>query len=151
MRRLWKALLVVAVLAVVGTYVIYALDYQGNYNTTVSMTVSADPSTLANLYVTEFKVSSEPTSPVQFWDLFRGGHTPPPWAYEMYVELNKSGASTTESPGSILFPPGDNGPQIISVEFKNVSPGSATIRVYIVNTQMQAIIYDHTYSVVIGP
>ena len=153
MRKLWKIILIVAVFALVGTYVIYALEYQGNYNCTASMMVSADTSTLTNLYVTEFKVTSEPTSPVQFWDVFTSRPPgTPSWEYTLYAELNQSGVRVGDVQSlPIIFPPGRTGPQSISVEFKNISPGSATIHVYIINAAMQTSVFDHTYSVVIGP
>jgi len=153
MRRWLKIAAIVVVLVLAGTYVIYALEYKGNYNSTASMTVSAAPSTLPNLYVTEFKVTSEPTSPVQFWDLLTSRPPgTPSWEYTLYAELNESGVRVGDVQSlPIIFPPGRTGPQSISVEFKNISPGSATIHVYIINAAMQTSVFDHTYSVVIGP
>ncbi len=70
MKRILKILAIIVVLILVGTYIIYALEYQGNYNVTAKVNLAVDMYGTPTL--SGFSSSTNPTSPVQFWDLFKG-------------------------------------------------------------------------------
>lgn len=145
MKKILKILAIALVLVLAGTYAIYALDYKGNYNTTVIVTLNIDDN--GNPALVEFIYDSAPTSAVQFWDLFRGSADDIGDAsYKIYFELNQSGDTTTKMKRAML---GNGESKDILVEFKNIASGDAVLKVT-VRDFAGASVYVKAYSLVIG-
>ncbi len=144
MKGLLKILAIVIVLALAGTYIIYALEYRGNYNLDVSvnLNVSAD----RTISLTEFISSSSPTDALQFWEQLKGGGSSATEGYMITMLLNH----TTGSVSLItrcLVPLGES--KVLEQTFSNVPSGAATVKIT-VRDAFGASLYDKTYSVVIG-
>ena len=145
MKRLLKILAVAVVLVLVGTYVIYVLDYKGNYNVSTTVTLNVDST--GGISLTEFDYAVEPTSIVQFWDLFKqgaGGFGDT--SYKIYFELNQSGQTWNEQVCRDLSN-GDS--KILTSEFENLSFGDAVLKIT-VRDRANTYLFEKSYSVVVG-
>ena len=158
MRRILKIIAIIVVLLMAGTYTVYALEYKGNYNVSASITVNISP---AGNFVeveslSDFTYDSEPTSPVQFWDLFRGtegggghGHKALTGDYLVTWTFKKEGT------GDRTFFSVDNVPRGQSQVFKmfmdNEPPGHGTLTITVKNDLTGYIVHTSLpYNVVVG-
>lgn len=149
MKKMLIAILIVVVLVFSGTYVVYALDYKGNYNVTVRFLAQTEDAT--EFSVSGFSVSSEPTDMVDCWDLLKGAGGPNPdnlppldTIYYVYVEAKRAGVIEG---GVIAF---FNVSADSSAEFgtvlKNLEPGEYDFRVYVKYDLTDQIVYDYTFT-----
>ena len=145
MRKILKILAIVVVLVLAGTYLIYVLDYKGNYNLATTITLNIDDT--GSISLTEFDYDVEPTSAIQFWDLFRGGGSEPGEAtYKVYWELNYSGISRTERVYRTLAP-GESA--VLDTQFNNIPAGDASLKITVLSWT-NTYLYSKSYSVVVG-
>jgi len=151
--RTLKIIAIIVVVLLAGTYAIYALDYKGNYNLTASVRLNISDSGVFLVVdsLTEFSYDSEPTSVVQFWDLFRGGgHGPTrlPNTYLMTWELDNAGSTGLRTYFTVdLVERGESA--VFNAHFDNEPPGTGTLKI-IVTDYLGATLHQRTYDVVIG-
>ena len=133
-------LLVVAIaLVFIIPYVVYASDYKGNYNVTVTNSASLD---LAGAFsATTPYISSEATSAWDFWDTFKS-HSRPDARYNVFLEITRSGEIVGSDLAALELDLGQTGEVVLVAE--NVSPGQADVRVYFVDLITMTTIFDKT-------
>jgi len=156
MKRILKILAIVVVVILAGTYVIYASEYQGNYNVTAKVTLSMDM--YGTPTISAFSSSNKATSPVQFWDLFKGHGLPENTSmYSIYYTMALSsntiqGVTVGKSyQGVVISSVTEYGTSSTS-EFgvSNVEPGIYTMSLTLKDSQ-DATVLTHSYEVVVGP
>jgi hypothetical protein len=147
MKRILKILAIVVVLVLAGTYGIYLLDYKGNYNLNVQVQVNLDDN--GGVSFSQFSSDSEPTSVVQFWDVFRAGHSDDPTTrtYKVVMVLNQSGESVTIM-ANLLIANGES--KMATDTFENVPVGEYSLTVSLRSGFPLTTINEKTYSVVVG-
>ena len=145
--KVWKIVLIAVIaLVLLGTYGIYAWGYQGNYNVTAKVTIYVD--NYGTPSISAFSTSSEPTSYVQFWDLFKG-HSLPDNAskYMIYWSMD---ASLWSHQGMAVSGTIDYGTSSTTTfTIGNVEPGVYSMDL-ILKDNYGATVLTHTYEVVVG-
>lgn len=139
MRKSIVVLAVIVALVFIIPYVVYATDYKGNYNVTVTNSASLDLSGVFS--ATTPTVSSEPTSSWDFWDLLKS-HSRPDARYAVYLEVIRSGQIVGSGLVALALDLGTSADVIAVAE--NVSPGEADVRLYFVDIITMTIVYDKT-------
>lgn len=146
MKRWLKILAIGVVLAVAGTYAIYAMEYKGNYNLTASFTLNVDQ--YGGVAIAGFTYDSEPTGMAQFWEQFKGHSAgDEAAAYMVYWELNQSGVKTTFITSSGVIDYGTS--KVMSLKADNLDPGTGAIKVTIRDSHT-TILLERSFDVVIG-
>jgi len=160
MRRITKIAAVVVVALVGLTYGVYALEYRGNYDVTVTFVLSQP--VLGQPQVTNVAFTSEPTSTLAFWDGLRGhgGGGGITIGYIIAVELSRKTGAIDSTGAEISEVVGfqrmgwqfDDTTTEYDVEMGigNMPPGEATARIYITSAPMMTIVFDHSYDLVVG-
>jgi hypothetical protein len=144
MKRIVKWIVIVLVVLSGFTYAMYAWDYQGNYNLSVTVPVhgGGDGTTVSASSIT---TESSPTSIWQFWSSLSGASGTGTGLYAVYCELNY-GDSVQHRAFDIV-----SGQDLsFTFEFKNVEPGQANIHVYIMDQTLSTKLYDHNWGVTVG-
>jgi hypothetical protein len=147
MKR-WKlAVIIIIALVLVGTYAIYAMIYQGNYNVTAKVTLYEDNYGTPSIFA--FSTTNEQTSPTQFWDLFKGHSLPDNTSkYMIYWEMD---TSLWSHQGMAVSGTIDYGAySTTSFTIGNVEPGIYTMDL-IVKDNHGATVLTHSYEVTVGP
>lgn len=124
-------------------YVVYALDYRGNYNVAVAFTANRDLAGVFSVSAVDF--ISEPTEAWDFWDIMKGhsggGDKGP--GYQIYCEAFRSGALIGFETTAMLLDDGETQDQTITL--MNLAPGQASFRLYIVEILTDTTVYDRTF------
>ena len=143
MRMLWKVLIVIVVLVLGGTYVLYALEYKGNYNVNLQYAVNVDD--VGNVAVSNFEYTCTPTEYTQWWETGRG-HVDDAANLVIYYELNISGETHTYMHRlAALY--GES--ETINFQLTNLPVGDGSLKIS-VRSNTNALLVEHTYEVVIG-
>lgn len=144
MRRWIKILAIIAVLALVGTYAVYAVEYKGNYNLTVSVKLSISSERAVSL--TEFTSSSSETEPLEFWNQLKSGGGSATTGYQVSWELNQSDDTTTLLTRTTILL-GES--QVISQSFDNIPAGQASLKIT-VRDAFGTYMHEMAFSLVVG-
>ena len=146
MKLGWKLLAIVAVIVLAGSYILYAWNYQGNYNVTTQLNLNVDDN--GNVAIAGFEYDCEEVGYDDFWGSFRGhtideGFT----GYMIYYELNQSGAKSTLIGNEVI----ENGASAVVLQhMDNLAPGVASVKISIMDVH-NTLLTEHTYPLVIGP
>ena len=148
MRLSTKIIIAVAVVLLIGVpYAVYALEYRGNYNVTVSFTASSE--ILGELTITEVSITSEPTDVMQLWDQLKSHNLDERgYGYQIYLEITVTGQLIGTGITAMLVNAGETQDQTVTA--LNVRPGEASVRIYIEDILLDNIVYDQTFEEVIG-
>jgi len=146
MRRVWMILLVAAILILGGSYVLYALQYEGKYNLSTELTVSVDVD--GGVAISGFTYDCDEVTYGDFWAMFKG-HSSGDVSddYTIYYTLNQSGARTTWTQ-SVTIDYG--GSAEVRMTMKNLAPGEGTLVVAVRDTH-NAVHLERSFPVVVGP
>lgn len=146
--RRTKMLGVLAVVLLIGVpYAVYAMHYQGEYRVDVSMTVVMGDYR-DDMAVTDLTVTSEPMGVLSFFDVLKGKSGGLVGNYSVYAALNQSGTVKTQVTHIQLSVLGSS--EEVTLQFFEVKPGTAQLRVYIIWNYLDQELYDATTPVVIG-
>jgi len=147
MNKMAKWLVIGLVLVLAGTYAIYVLDYRGNYNVTAKVKLSVDTS--GTVAVSEFSTSCAPTSPVQFWDLFKGHSAGEGTGqYIIYYWMNVSGKTLSGTAGTPTIDYGSSGTALFTIA--NVPVGVYTLHLSL-RDSLGTMVLSKSYEVTVGP
>lgn len=142
MKRMLKILAIIVVVALAGTYAMYAMWYRGNYNLTVK--VQLNVSSERELVFSEFTSSSEPTDALEFWNQLKGGGTGATEGYIIYWDLDSGWRTLTTR---TLIPLGES--KLLEQTFSNINAGETTLTIT-VRDAFGASLLEKTYTVVVG-
>ena len=70
MKRRYLILIGIVVGILLGSYVVYALEYKGDYNVNIKFDLVVS-SVLTEVQIMNINVTQEPTTYVDFWDIFK--------------------------------------------------------------------------------
>jgi hypothetical protein len=144
MKRIVKWVVIALVVLLGFTYVMYAWDYQGNYNLSVTVPVhgGSDGTTVSASSIT---TESSPTSIWQFWSSLEAARGTGAGLYAVYCEYDW-GDSVQHRAFDIV-----SGQDLMfTFEFKNVQPGQTNVHVYILDQTLNTKLYDHNWEVTVG-
>jgi hypothetical protein len=144
MKKLLKWAVVGIVIILAFTYAMYALEYKGNYNLSVTVPVHSDS---GDVLGSTIATDSEGTSVLQFWDKFSLGGDAGTGFYTVYCQLNISGTITTDS---MNFDIASGETLAFRFTFDNIAPGQGNVRVYIIDQTTQTKTYDDSWGVTVG-
>ena len=148
MKKLLKWVVIGVVVLLVFTYGMYAWDYKGNYNVSVSVPVHCSDSGEHTIVASTITSSSSPTSVWQFWSDLTSADGVGTGLYSVYCELNMTlliDRNVLHQSFNIVA----DQDITFTFEFKNVEPGQGNIHVYIID-QASTKLYDHNYGVTVG-
>jgi len=146
MRLRTLVLVVIIVLVFVIPYSVYAMDYKGNYN--VSVTTRASVDSLGAFSATTPQIDCDATDMWDFWGLLKGhGTDRPDYGYMVYLEITRAGVLVGFDVTTIRLNATESIDIILTAD--NVSPGEADVRVYFVDVMTDTIVYDKTIDGVI--
>ncbi len=139
---------VLAIALLIGVpYSVYAMQYRGEYEVSVSMFVNYVRT--GEVSVTELEVVSEPMDMMSFFDVLKSHNKAAIRAnYSVFAELNCSGDDMRTETTYLIVTLDSSVP--VSLTFYEVPPGTAQLRVYVVWNLLDQTVYDYTKSVVIG-
>jgi hypothetical protein len=144
MKKLLKWVVIGVVVVLAFTYAMYALEYKGNYNLSVTVPIHSDS---GDVTASTIAVDSDDTSVLQFWDKFSLGGDAGTGFYTVYCQLNVSGDTTTHSTS---FDIAADQSLAVKFTFDNIEPGQGSVRVYIVEQATQTKTFDDSWGVNVG-
>jgi hypothetical protein len=150
MPRMLKAVIVVAALLIAVPLAVYAVDYAGEYELTLTFDV-VSPS-YADAEVRGFNASWEEMQPLSFYDVLlkgRGGTTLCNFTVLVAVMQGTDVQTQTEN-ALVFYPISDAGTAHFDFRFFELQPGETGITIYIEHVYTDAVVYENTWTVNIG-
>jgi hypothetical protein len=142
MNRWLKILAIIVVIAVAGTYGMYAMLYKGNYNVGVSVKLSVSSERAISL--SDFTYSSSPTDALQFWEQMKGSGDSATTGYIIYWDFDNAWSvhvtRCTVLPGESI---------VLTHTFSNVEAGASTLTIT-VRDAFNTYLHERTFDVVVG-
>jgi hypothetical protein len=148
MKKFWFVIIAGVAIMIGLPAMVYAIDYQGEYEGNVSFTISS--SELGVVDVTEVQSSFKSMDIFSFWDTFKG-HSAADRSdfYLVFVEIVHLTSGNTVTENQYLeVPVGES--RLMSFTLFELSPGASNLRIYVQSMLTQSIILDQSTSTTVG-
>ena len=140
--------LVVAAIILIPAAVVYAMDYSGEYEVKVSMTITSE--VYAQAAASDVVVEADEMGLMSFWTMAYDslkGHPPASVIanFTIFCELIQGTDSDTQSQSSIVCYP--SGSEDLTFTFYEKQAGETEVHVYIEHIYTKTVVFDYTWEV----
>ena len=140
--------LVVAAIILVPAAVVYAMDYSGEYEVRVSMTITSE--VYAQAAASDVVVEADEMGLMSFWSLTYDalkGHPPASVIanFTVFCELIQGSDTDTQRQSSIVCYP--SGAEDMTFTFYEKKAGETEVHVYIEHVYTNTVVFDYTWEV----